>query len=346
MTIRVIQWATGAMGKTCLRAVIDDPRFELVGLYVYSDGKAGKDAGEIARRDPTGVLATRDVDEILALDADVVIHAPRLAPPYGGHDADICRLLASGKNVISINGHSFPQHWGGERLAAFEAACAAGGSSLMGAGLNPGFVGEKLAMVASGLCTRLDTIAISEVVDCRAMRSPDYVFDVLGFGADPAAVNPNDPAWGPASSLNGMYAEVLAAMAAGLGWDLERVETAHAVRPADEDLAVAAGPISKGRVSRLQWRWHGVVAGRRALTMAIDWFMEPPSEAEPPLWTVQITGSPGVRLSVHLEPPVGETARTSPEQLALAGAVINAIPYVCAAPPGVVASPVATPFHA
>ena len=82
MAYRVIQWATGAMGKSCLRTVIDHPSTDLVGLYVYGEAKAGRDAGDIARRGATGVLATRDIDEILALDADVVIHAARLAPPY------------------------------------------------------------------------------------------------------------------------------------------------------------------------------------------------------------------------------------------------------------------------
>ncbi|MEO8114131.1 MAG: hypothetical protein ABI655_07125 [Phenylobacterium sp.] len=343
MTRRVIQWATGAMGKTCLRAIIDHPDLELVGLYVYSDAKAGQDAGDIARRPPTGVKATRSMDEILALDADVVVHAARLQPPYGAHDADIARLLASGKNVISINGHSYPQHWGGERLAAFEAACRAGQASLVGAGLNPGFIAEKIAVVATSVCTRVDRIEIAETVDCRAMKSPDYVFGVLGFGGDPAAADPNDPDWGPASALNGMYAEVLAAVALRLGWTLERVETDHGVGAAADDLQVAAGPIPKGAVSRLNWRWHGVVAGRRALGMAIDWVMEAAPEAAP-LWTVRIAGSPGVRIAVHLDPD--EAVRTSPEQLGVAGCVINAIPFVCEAPPGVLASPLATPFRA
>lgn len=123
---KVVQWATVGMGRNCLRALIDHPAMDLVGVYVYGAEKAGKDAGEIARRAPTAVLATRDVEEILALDADVVVHAAQLAPPYGSHDADILRLLASGKNVISINGYSQPQHWGGERLQALEAACAQG----------------------------------------------------------------------------------------------------------------------------------------------------------------------------------------------------------------------------
>ncbi|MBO9533967.1 MAG: hypothetical protein J7513_13435, partial [Solirubrobacteraceae bacterium] len=114
--------------------------------------------GDIARRAPTGVLATRDLDAILALDADVVIHAARLAPPYGSHDAEILALLASGKNVISINGYSDPASWSDERAAALEAACKKGGATLMGAGLNPGFAAEQLAAVASGVCSELDAI--------------------------------------------------------------------------------------------------------------------------------------------------------------------------------------------
>ena len=348
MKLRVIQWATGAMGKTCLRAVIDHPGLELAGLFVYGPDKAGRDAGDIARRPATGILATRDVEAILAIDADVVIHCARLAPPYGSHDAEILRLLASGKNVISINGYSDPRHWGGPRLAALEAACREGGSTLMGAGLNPGFAAEQLAVVATGVCSELDAIEVVESVDCRPIRSPDYVFGILGFGADPASVDPNDPAWGPASSLNGMYAEVLSAVAARLNLSLERVETDHRVFAATEDLSIAAGPIPRGGVSHINWRWRGIVAGAPKLTMSIHWYMEAAhlETPDPPLWRIHVEGQPGVRLSVDLEKRAGDTTATSAEQLGVAGAVINAIPLVCAAPPGVMMRPVATPFQA
>ncbi len=347
MTYRVIQWATGAMGKSCLRAVIDHPAMELVGLFVYGDDKAGRDAGDIARRAPTGVIATRDVGEILALDADVVIHCARLAPPYGSHDAEILKLLASGKNVISINGYSRPEHWTGERRAALEAACAKGRSSLMAAGLNPGFAGEQIAVVASGVCSALDHVEVVESVDCRAVRNPDYVFRILGFGADPTAVDPNDPAWGPASSLNGMYTEVLAAMAEHLGLALERVDTDHRVFAATEDLSMAAGPIAKGGISHVNWRWRGVVAGETRLTMSIHWYMETAhlDAPDPPLWRIHLAGQPGVRIAVDLEKRAGDTTPTSAEQIGVAGTVINAIPLVCAAAPGLVTRPLATPFR-
>lgn len=347
MSYRVIQWATGAMGKTCLRAVIDHPAMQLVGLFVYGGDKAGRDAGDIARREPTGVIATRDVEEILALDADVVIHCARLAPPYGSHDAEIVRLLASGKNVISINGYSRPQHWTGARLATLRAACAAGGTTLMAAGLNPGFAAEQVAVVATGVCSELDHVEVVESVDCRAVRNPDYVFRILGFGSDPQRVDANDPAWGPASSLNGMYAEVLSAMAERLGLALERIDTDHRVFAATEDLSVAAGPIARGGISHVNWRWRGIVAGIPKLTMSIHWYMESAhlGEPEPPLWRIHIKGQPGVRLSLDMEKRPGDKTSTSAEQLGVAGAVINTIPWVCAASPGVMTRPVATPFR-
>lgn len=346
MTFRVIQWATGAMGKACLRAVLDHPEAELVGLYVYGD-KAGRDAGEIARREPTGVIATRDIDEILALDANVVIHCARLAPPYGSHDAEILQLLASGKNVISINGYSRPSHWTGERREALEAACRAGGTSLMAAGLNPGFAAEQIAVVATGVCQALDHVEVVESVDCRAVRNPDYVFRILGFGSDPADVDPNDPAWGPASSLNGMYEEVLAAMAEHLGLALERVETDHRVFAATQELGVAAGVIPEGRIGHVNWRWNGIVEGQPKLTMSIHWWMEEAhlDEPDPPLWRIRIKGHPGVRISIDLEKREGDTTATSAEQIGVAGAVLNAIPHVVAAAPGLMTRPLATPFR-
>jgi len=127
VTYRVVQWASGAVGKTCLRAVLDHPDMTLAGLYVYSPRKAGQDAGTIARYPETGIIATRDIGEILGLDADVVIHTARLQLPYTQHDDDICALLRSGKNVITTAGHHYPAAHGPARLAMFDQAARAGG---------------------------------------------------------------------------------------------------------------------------------------------------------------------------------------------------------------------------
>lgn len=343
---RVIQWATGGMGKNCLRAIIDHPAMELVGVYVYGEDKDGRDAGEIARRPPTGVRATRSRERILALDADIVVHAGRLTPPYGSHDADIIPLLASGKNVISINGYTNPAYWGGERFDALQAACEQGGTTLLAAGLNPGYIGEQLAVVATGVCSALEHLEIVENADCRQVRNPVYVFEALGFGADPNAIDPNDPSFGPASSLNGMYIEALSAVATRLGMSLDRVISEHRAWPATKDLQVAAGTILKGCVSHYRWRWRGISGGRPRLALTVHWYMETAHLDNPrsPLWQIRIDGQPGLRMSVDLEKRAGDSSPTSPEQIAVAGTVINAIPVVCAARPGVMLRPIATPF--
>ncbi len=334
---KIVQWATGSMGKTCLRAIIENPALELVGLYVYSDQKAGLDAGDIARQDKTGVIATKNIDEILALEADVVIHMPQLQAPYSSHNDDICRLLASGKNVISINGHSYPQHWGGEYMQAFNDACMQGQSTLFGGGLNPGFITEKIATVATGICSRIDHIEVEEVIPCNVMQNPNYVFDMLGFGSEYNELDPNDPDWAPAEILNGMYAEVVAHLVKRLGFSLDRVETDHVMFPATKDITMSAGLIKKGTVSHTNWRWHGIVAGKPLVTMSIHWVMESAHLPIPdyPVWTIRIDGMPGVDIAIDLRVPEGHPYKTTAEQYAVAASVINSIPSVVAAPPGI-----------
>ncbi|SKB05332.1 NAD(P)H-dependent amine dehydrogenase family protein [Aeromicrobium choanae] len=344
MTHRVVQWATGAMGTAILRTMLDHPGIEVVGTYVYGERKAGRDVGDLARRDATGVLATSDVDEILALDADVVVHAGRIGP-YGAHDDEIVALLESGKNVLSINGYTDPFVHPGERLDRLRAAAERGGVTLMGVGLNPGFIGEQVAVLATGVCASVDHIEVVEMADARLVQDPDYLFGSLGFGAPLDAHDPNDPSWGPVGALNGMYEEVLGAMAHHLGMTVDEVVSDHVCHPAGSDLEVSAGVIREGTVGHTNWRWHAMVGGRRRLTMSIHWFVETAHlpEPEPPLWRVNITGHPGVRIAMELEKHPDDRSRMGAEQYAVAGQVINAVPHVVAAPPGLAIRPVATP---
>jgi len=99
MNYRVVQWATGNIGTRALRAVIEHPRMTLAGVYVHSDQKAGRDAGDLCGLGPTGVAATRDVEAILALGADCVLYMPLV------FNADeVCRVLASGANIVTTRG--------------------------------------------------------------------------------------------------------------------------------------------------------------------------------------------------------------------------------------------------
>lgn len=339
MTYRVIQWATGAMGKTCLRAIIDHPDLELAGLYVYGDKKAGRDAGDIAYRDETGVIATRDIADILATDADIVIHAARLQPPYDHHDGDILRLLESGKNVVSINGNSFPAHWPEDRRRRFEDACARGGTSFGGAGLNPGFAAERLLATALEMTLAPKSATLSEIVITSEVKSPQYVFDILGFGSMPGDVDPNSPDWAPAQTLNAMFSETVAAMADRLGVAPDAIVTDHGMRPARADMEIAAGTIPKGGACHFDWRWKALKDGAPVATVHIIWAMDKSYIADDePLWRLSIDGTPRIDLAIELAPPERRDGRTSAEQLGVAATVINAIPRIVDAPPGLVAA--------
>lgn len=343
---RVIQWASGSLGRTALRRIIDHPDLELVGLYVYDQAKAGLDAGRIAKRPATGVLATGDIDAILALDADVVLHAPRLSLPYEAQNRDVERLLASGKNVISTAGFHFPEAHGERYAGALRAACRRGNSTLAGMGLNPGFLVERLAMALSGLCARIDEIDVSEVADASHMPSPEFVFDTMGFGADPAEL---DLAASDFSTLySTLYGEVFAAAAHALGTRVETVAPEHRVTLAKQELQVAAGVIPAGRVAATEWCWVARLADGPVMRLSILWTAAPEHTgrlAAGAHWRIEIKGRPSVRLAFEFgdEPGAPPLRATTDAAVAVA---IRAIPDVCAAPPGFFSYPALAPFRA
>mgnify|MGYP001827923448 CR=1 FL=1 len=329
-----------------MRAVIDRPDTELVGLYVYSSKKEGVDAGDLVYRAPTGVKATRSVDDLLALDADVVVHCARIQKDHTVHDEDILKLLRSGKNVISINGNSFPPAWEERRRTAFQEACMAGRSRFLGTGLNPGFIAEKLLSTVSSVCTRIDHVSIHETVLAGMIKSPEYLFDILGFGSEPGAINLEDGSFAASVTLNTMYEEVVASMADQLGWRLECVQRAHRMLPAKRDLEITAGTIAKGRVSHVDWRWRGVVEGKERIALNVSWAVDPEYSGEhPDLWQVSIQGEPEVSLQFNVERPPGMPGSTTAEQMAVGGSVANAIAYVVAASPGLLLASQPMPYH-
>ena len=344
MTYRLIQWATGAMGKASLRTMIDHPDVELVGVYTYSEEKAGQDAGVLAGRPETGVRATNRVEEILALDADVVVHAGMLKP-YTDHLDDFVLLLESGKNVICLNGYSNPSYWDSEHSRRLAAACEKGNASFMGAGMNPGVVVEQLAPTLSGMCSRIEHIAITECFDAAPIRNPHYLFDMLGFGAS-THIDPNDPQWGPAAAINPMYTEAISALAFRLGMSLDQVTSAHELLPATTDLQLSAGTVAKGTVSHTRWRWIGQVAGRPMITLTINWYVETAYlDEQPHMWAVNIQGQPCVSANAEVSKNPHDRSRMGPEQYAVGGLIMNALPHIVDAPTGIVVRPLSTPYR-
>jgi hypothetical protein len=342
--IRVAQWATGAVGKTILRGILARPDLELVALYVYGDKKVGKDAGDIARRDRTGVLGTRSIQDVIDARPDVVMHSPRLQVPYETHDEDLLTLLRAGINVITTAGQHFPRAHGSKREQLFLEACEAGGSTLFGVGVSPGIVGERLALGLTGASLQVDAITIDEVLDARGMPDPDFVFTVMGMGSDVDELDGS----GPLPTLYaGLYLETIAFMCERMGVTYDEVVPDHRIVPARTDLDIAAGHIAAGTVGTTEWRWHAMVGGKPFLTLAIIWTMEPdrPEYAGRDHWTVHIFGQPEMVLTLNLVEPDVPGSRTTAGQYVTAGPALRAIRPVVAAPAGIFEPPVFAPFR-
>ena len=155
--IRVVQWATGGVGRAAMEGVLSHPDLELVGCWVHSADKHGKDVGEILGTDPVGVAATTSAEEILALDADCVVYSP-LVP----NDDEVVALLRSGKSVVTPVGWIYPDP---AKVVAIEAACAEGGSTLHGTGIHPGGITERFPLMISAVSARVTMRVESGVGD-------------------------------------------------------------------------------------------------------------------------------------------------------------------------------------
>lgn len=166
---------------------------------------------------------------------------------------------------------------------------------------------------------------MTELLDAATMPDPDFVFTVMGMGSDPAALDLRD---GPLAVLFGqLYREAIAFVCDQMHIEIQEIQPDHTV--------VAT-----------EWRWHAISAGRRFLTLSVIWTMDPdlPGYQGRNHWTVEIEGRPDLHLSLDMSDPPGTGLRTKAGQYVTAGAVINAIPAVVAAPPGVFAPPVFAPF--
>ena len=177
MGLRVVQWATGGVGVAAIKGVLEHPDLELVGCWVHSPDKAGRDVGELIGTEPLGVTATNSIDEILALDADAVIYAPLMANPD-----EVAALLRSGKNVVTPVGWLYPS----ERSAApMREAALEGNATLHGTGMAPGGISEKFPLLFSAFSTGVTFVRAEEFSDLRSYDAPDVLRHVMGFGEDP-----------------------------------------------------------------------------------------------------------------------------------------------------------------
>jgi 2,4-diaminopentanoate dehydrogenase len=333
--LRVIQWATGGVGKAAIECVLNHPQLELAGCWVHSADKNGRDVGEILGTSAVGVTATSDVDALLALDADCVVYSP-LIP----NDDEVIAILRSGKNVVTPVGWVYPDP-ANARHQAVAGAAVQSGVTLHGSGIHPGGITERFPLMLSSLSSAVTHLRAEEFSDIRTYNAPDVVRHIMGFGG-----KPEEAIQGPmAALLEAGFKQSVRMIADHMGFRIDpNIRTIQDVAVATADIDYEPFSLRPGTVAARRFRWQALVDGEPVITAAVNWLMG--EENLEPAWNfggrgerfeVEITGDPAVSLTFKgLQPEtIAEGLKRNPGVVSTANHCVNAIPDVCAAEPGI-----------
>jgi 4-hydroxy-tetrahydrodipicolinate reductase len=336
---RVIVWGPGYTGRQVLRELIKRPEFDVVGCLAYSQEKDGADVGVLAGQAPIGVTATTNQDNIVDLDADVVIYAGRLMIDTAHQDAEVARLLRSGKNVVAATAYHFPWQRGQAHAQPLEEACRDGGVTLLGTGIHPGWFIERVVPLMTGLCMSVDRIDMAETVDLS--HHSGEAIRGMGYGLPPERLGSKKRKW----ILSRYYFDSLAYLAFVLGVRLERVTSDIRYRVADKRLDRAAVVIEPGTVASISGLWTGYVSGKPYLTLRERLYLDPSHVdteiTSPDFYDVHVSGQPldvstrvNIAVTDHAD-VLGIDDAQCGANLATAVQLVQTIPAAVDAPPGI-----------
>jgi hypothetical protein len=340
MAIRVALIGTGNCGSLALRQLIEDDRFDLTNVWVSTEAKVGKDAGELARLDVvTGVAATGDLDAIIATKPDCAVYCamgdvrPREAL------ADVRGLLEAGINVVGSSPGFLSYPWGvigDHTIEKVENAARQGNTSLFITGVDPGFVTDLLPLALASTCQSISQIRTMEIADYATYDGATVMFDVMGFGNEIGDL----PFLYQPGMLSAAWGVGIRQLAAGLGVAVDEIRDSVEQEPAPEDFDVAVGTIKKGTVAAVRFLIEGLVGGEPVIVvehitrlrgdLRPDW-AQPAQEGGS--YRVEITGEPSYVMDIC------PTSRNGDHNyaaiLAAAGRIVNSIPDVVEAAPGI-----------
>ena len=292
---RIVQWTTGNVGRRSVVAAVANPDLELVGGYAWGADKVGRDVGELCGIEPLGILATDDVDALLALEPDCVVYNPKWP------DVDeMVRILEAGVNIVStaafITGAAL-----GDGRQRIEDACARGGSSVFGSGINPGFI-DALAIFTAGICDRVDSISVLESADSTGYDSPETELPV-GFARpiDDPALQDDGTTTGPRCSAKWWRSSPTRSGSSS---------TTCGARPSSRRPPKTSisdrGPFPRDASPASTRGWQGWVADRKVVELAVRWrkgnTLEPDWQLDSG-YLVEVQGQPCVRTKMEVYPP-------------------------------------------
>jgi hypothetical protein len=313
--------------------VLNHPDLELVGCWVHSEDKVGKDVGDLCGVGAVGLTATEDIEALLALGADCIIYSPVLADP-----TVVARILASGANVVTPLNWFFAES---RDESIIDDACAEGGTTIHGTGIHPGGVTERIPLVLSALSQSVTHVRAEEFSDIRSYGAPSVVSEIMLFGRTPeeaaASMMP--------AILGDGFLQSVAMLGHELGFSLDpEPVTTHEVAVATAPIESPIGTIESGRVAAQKFRWEATVRGEPAITVGTNWFMG--EEHLDPAWSfgpegerfeIDVTGDPSTHVTIHGWHPESIAAglARNPGIVATGTHCVSAVPAVVAAEPGI-----------
>lgn len=334
MSYKVIQWATGGIGKAAIEGVADHPDLELVGCWVHSDDKVGQDAGIIAGIRELGVTATNSMQDILAMDADCVMYAPAMAAPE-----DVKALLESGKHVVTPTGDWFyaPRNKSNEALWQ---ACEIGNTVLHGTGIHPGGFTERFPLILSSMQRCTNYVRSEEFSDIRTYNAPQVVRDIMLFGKTAEEVKQS---FMPGYMATGFY-QSIQMVADELRIPLDDFKTTHELGLATAPIDSPIGVIEPGQVAAQRITWAGMRHGKPVIEAVVNWLMGEEHfdqdwnfGPQGPHYAVTCKGDPDLHTVYHGTHPhtIEEGLKRNAGIVVTAMHCVNSIPYVCQLKPGI-----------
>lgn len=340
---RVVQFSTGNVGRHSLRAIIGRPDLELVGVHAAGADKIGRDAAELCgSSEPTGILATDDLDALIALKPDCVVYTALGETRPMEAIGQMSRFLTAGINVVgtSMVWLVTPHQTDGWLREPLEQACAAGGASLYVNGIDPGYSGDTAVHAALSLVTRAESVTVREIFDYGNYDDYEYTGTAMGFGTAPGDDLPM--AFQP-GVITSMFGGLIRNLAHHLGVPLDDVRQRFEPWYTPERIECTMMTVEPGRLAGVRFAAQGMrgdvpvitVEHTTRLTPAAAPQWEYPPEGHSGVHKVIVEGEPRIEVSTHLSHPVLDV--TDAGCLSTAARVVNAIDWVCGAPAGLVA---------
>ncbi len=333
MSYRVVQWATGNVGRAAIEGVLDHPDLECAGCWVHSADKDGVDVGTLVGRAPLGLAATNDVDALAGPGRRLRRLQPDLRRRRGRHAAP-----RVGQERGDAAGLVLPALRGAQPRST--TVCRAAGVTLHGTGIHPGGITERFPLMISALSGSITRVRAEEFSDIRTYGAPDVIRDWMLFGKTPEEARSSIMA----EVLGAGFGQSVHMVADELGFDLDpALRTTHEMAVATAPIESPIGPIAPGLVAAQRFRWEGLVDGEPVVTAAVNWLMgeehlDPPWRFGPDgeHFEVEITGDPDCLVSFRKLHPASVEAglARNPGIVATAMHCVNAVPYVCEAEPG------------